>query len=344
MKLAMISFTQQGGVLAGTIEKALAVCNAEWEIVRFAFWKYPVRGAVSFEKGDVLTKALFSEYDALVFISAAGIAVRLTAPCVTSKVSDPAVLCIDEQGKFVVSLLSGHLGGANALTKLLAECIAAQPVITTATDTGGRFSPDSFAAANHLEIEDMDMAKEVAAAVVRGEPVGLLCEYPCRNVPEQMVVVNGICISDEKRETPFVNTLYLKPKDIILGIGCKRDTEPELLEAFVLKKLKEYDIALNAVREICSVDRKKDEQAILAFAGKYRLPFHTFSPAALMEVPGAFTASDFVREVTGADNVCERSAMLHGRELIMPKQAENGVTLAAAKAKVEPDFQKGILS
>lgn len=355
MKLAMISFTRQGGVLAGIIEEKLQ--KADLHMTRYAFWKYSVSGAISFEKGDALLESVFTEYDGLVFVAAAGIAVRLIAPHVVSKLSDPAVLCIDEQGNFVISLLSGHIGGANALTREIAACISAQPVITTATDAGGRFSPDSFAMANHLKIEDMDMAKKIAAAVVQGEQIGLLSDYPCKNlykvsafqiVPigetyEELVPVNGICISGEKKETPFLNTLYLTPKDVVLGIGCKRNTKPELLEAFVLEKLQGYGISMNAVRCICSIDLKKNEQAILTFSKKYHIPFQTFSAEELMRVQGEFTASEFVKETTGADNVCERSAMKYGSELIMPKQAGSGITLAAARAEVEIDFQKEVV-
>lgn len=349
MKLALISFTQQGGKLAQKIENGLIEHREGWEITRYTFWKYPIAGGVTFEKGASLVKSIFAQYDGLVFIAAAGIAVRLIAPHVASKLSDPAVLCIDEQGRFVVSLLSGHIGGANALTKLLADCIAACPVITTATDVGERFSPDSFAAANHLAIEDIEMAKKIAAAVVQGETIGLYSEYPCENVPKELVPVDtepvyGICISTKKREMPFLHTLYLTPKNVILGVGCKRDTPSEALEAFVLEKLREHDIAMDLVSMVCSIDLKKNEKAILDFSEKYRIPFETYSAETLRQVQGEFTASPFVEETTGVDNVCERSAMVHGGELILPKQAGNGITLAAVRTEVKIDFQKSVLS
>lgn len=378
MRLAVISFTKEGGKWAQTIEERMKTHQEDWEITRYAFWKYPTAGSISFEKGDVLTASIFTQYDGLVFIAAAGIAVRLVAPHVVSKLSDPAVLCIDEQGRFVVSLLSGHIGGANALTRLLADCIAACPVVTTATDAGERFSPDSFAVANRLVIEDMDMAKKIAAAVVAGERIGLFSDYPCGHVPRELVPVGGaafteaagqdgacisggavcqdgtciseeavpeygICILKEHREMPFLNTLYLMPKNIILGVGCKRDTLPEVFEAFVLKCLREHGIDINRVCRVCSIDLKKDERAIMDFSEKYRIPFETYSAGTLREVPGEFSASQFVRETTGVDNVCERSAMLYGRELILPKQAGGGVTLAAALAEVKIDFQGSAL-
>lgn len=358
VRLAMISFTQQGGVLAEKIEKKLVGHETYHDITRYTFWKYPVEGGVPFEDGTALAKSIFVQYDGLVFIAAAGIAVRLIAPYVTSKLHDPAVLCIDEQGKFVVSLLSGHIGGANALTKLLADCIAACPVITTATDVGERFSPDSFAAANHLKIESMDMAKEIAAAIVRGEKIGLFSEFPCTHIPrelvpaeyavkgdmsEEQIPVNGICISREPMEMPFCNTLYLTPKNMILGVGCKRNTKPDIFEAFILKKLTGHGIAMDSVRCICSIDLKKGEEAILQFARKYHIPFETCSAKALMEVQGEFTASAFVEETTGADNVCERSAMRYGGRLVLNKQAENGITLAVAEAEIKIDFYKNVL-
>lgn len=355
MRIAIISFTQQGGIFAQKIDSEMSHRNTDWEVTRYAFWKYPVAGAVIFHEGNKLVSEIFTQYDGLIFVSATGIAVRLIAPCVVSKVSDPAVLCMDEQGTFVIALLSGHIGGANELTRKVAECVDAQPVITTATDVGGRFSPDSFAAANGLVIDDMQMVKEIAAAVVRGERIGLVSDYPYRNLPDGLELIEilqdspsklmpeyGICIS-KKKEVPFVHTLYLSPRDIVLGVGCRRDMEPETLEAFVLQKLEEYEIPIASVRCICSIDLKKKEQALLAFSRKYHIPFETFSAEELAKVKGDFETSAFVRETTGVDNVCERSAMIYGGDLIMSKQVSSGVTLAAGRTKVSLDFGKRVI-
>ena len=129
----------------------------------------------------------------------------------------------DEKGQNVISLLSGHLGGANELSRRLAELIGAQPVITTATDTGSHFSPDSFASANGLIITDMSAAKAAASAVLDGERIGLVSEYDCINVPEEVSPGAdhpvGIFVGSAHRE-PFPVTLRLVPRNVVLGIGC----------------------------------------------------------------------------------------------------------------------------
>ena len=130
----------------------------------------------------------FSDSDALIFIGATGIAVRSIAPYVASKKSDPAVLVVDECGKFVISLLSGHLGGANELALKTAEILEAIPVVTTATDLHHRFAVDVFAKKNNCNIFNMKAAKEVSAALLAGKKVGFYSEFPVEGeLPEGLV-------------------------------------------------------------------------------------------------------------------------------------------------------------
>ena len=129
-----------------------------------------------FENGPKLSEATakwFHQADALIFIAATGIAVRCIAPFVQDKFRDPAVLVMDENGKFVISLMSGHAGGANRLCGLLAETVGAQPVITTATDGRGLFAVDVFSAENGLQISDRTIAKQISARVLAGETLGI---------------------------------------------------------------------------------------------------------------------------------------------------------------------------
>ena len=167
MKIAVIAVTENGYKLASQIREKLP----DPEI--FIYQKYAVSGEKSYEKIGELTDRIWNKYDAIVFISACGIAVRAIAPFVRSKLTDPAIIAADDSGHFAVSLLSGHLGGANELAEKIGGIIGAVPVITTATDNSGRFSPDLFAKANDLAIENMEAAKLVAAASLRGEVIGL---------------------------------------------------------------------------------------------------------------------------------------------------------------------------
>ena len=268
----------------------------------------------------------------------------MVAPHVVSKLSDPAVVVIDESGKFAISLLSGHIGKANALTEKIAEIIGAEPVITTATDVGGKFSPDSFAAANDLYICEYDIAKEIAAETANGGNVGFYSDTGCLNTPPFCDNKRlGICISSDAAKMPFEHTLHLIPKDIIIGAGCKKGTPAEKFEFFLLSQLAENRLDIRRVKALCTIDIKREENAILTFCRRHNIPLHFYSAAELMAVDGQFTSSEFVLKTTGADNICERSAMVMGKSLLVKKQAMNGMTFAAAEAPVKIDFNRRVL-
>ena len=342
MKIAIISITENGRALSENVAKRLD----EHDTVRFCFVRHTDENAVCFEKLETLLKEymLFTKYEALVFVCACGIAVRSIAPHISSKQTDPAVIVIDDEGHFVISLLSGHIGRANALAGLIAEKISAQPVITTATDTGKKFSPDSFAKANDLLITDITAAKVIASAVLDGEKIGFLSEYKAVGIPDGIQTDTklkyGIVVGNA--ESPFEVTLRLLPKNIVLGVGCKKGISAEIFEKNALELLNDADIS--RLCAAATIDIKANEAAIKSFCEKYGIPLYTYSAEELMRAEGDFTASDFVKSVTGTDNVCERSAVVHsGGRLIMRKKAANGVTVAAAEKDIVLDFKKRIL-
>lgn len=350
MKLAMISFTEHGSRLASGLLEMLPGSGYDCEgyaIPRFAE-KCGLR-----EPGMSLTEwtgEMFRTKDAILFISAAGIAVRAVAPWVKDKKTDPAVVVMDERGVFAVSLLSGHLGGANELAGLLANLTGAIPVITTATDINGRFAVDIFAKKNGMNIGDMKAAKEVSADVLDEKAVGFYCEFPIiGEVPGELQQVvpgepfegkTGIVISLNDERRPFVRTLHLYPRIVTMGIGCRKGTKPEAFEEAVLDVLQTNHISVQSVERVASIDLKAEETAVLQFCEKYQLPFVTYSAEELRSVEGDFTPSDFVNQVTGVDNVCERSAVLGsgGGRLVQKKKAGNGITLALAVKDWSVDF------
>ena len=285
----------------------------------------------------------FAAADALVFCCAAGIAVRAIAPHVRSKKTDPAVIVVDETGRFAISLLSGHIGGANELAAMIAEDIGAQPVITTATDLNGLFAVDVFAEKNGLYIASMELAKEVSAALLAGTPVGFCSDFPVRGaIPPELTdgpAEIGVCVTADAERTPYAKTLRLIPRCFAVGLGCRRDKDPGEMERFFLARLAENRVPLKAVRCIASVDIKRGEQCLLALAEKYHIPFHTYSAAELNALPGTFSGSDFVKSVTGVDCVSERAALLaSGGDLVCRKTAGEGMTFALAKSKEEVCF------
>lgn len=292
------------------------------------------------------TEMQFQEADAVIFIGACGIAVRSIAPFVKNKKNDPAVLVIDECGKFVISLLSGHLGGANELTEEAAEILGAQPVVTTATDLHGRFAVDVFAKKNKCSIFHMKAAKETSAALLAGETVGFYSAFPYEGaLPEGLVSCNengetdsgirpeiGIAVTIYKHVQPFSSTVQIVPSIVTMGIGCKKDKETEAVLKTAAESLRNTGIYQEAIASIASVDLKKKEPALNALSEKWQVPFVTYTGEELLAVPGDFTPSAFVRQVTGVDNVCERSAVLASSQgrLIQKKTCGCGVTTAMA--------------
>lgn len=343
MRAAVISLTVRGEKVSSKIAAAL---ENEHYVRRFAFEKYPVENAVLFSDLKTLTEKVFLVFDAMIFVCACGIAVRAVSPLIRSKLTDPAVVAVDEYGRFAVSLLSGHFGGANALSELIAEKIGAEAVVTTATDTGKKFSPDSFAKANDLHICNIDAAKMIASAVLNGEKIGLESIYECRNIPDGLTVGRdaeyGICISESDEKKPFYHTLNLVPKNISIGVGCRKNTPLENLERFILEMLAKNGIKLSVVRFAASAEIKKDEPALLGFCRKYSIPLRLFTSEQLMSVSGKFESSEFVMRTIGADNVCERSAAADGGKIIVSKICANGMTFAAAINDIDIDFERRI--
>lgn len=283
----------------------------------------------------------FDWADAMIFIGACGIAVRAIAPHLRSKVTDPAVLCIDEPGQYVIPILSGHIGRANELAKRLATDLGALPVITTATDISGRFSVDSWAVQNGFLIDNMSRAKEISAAILEHDiPFSSMLPVSTA-LPAGLFQSEsgelGIFLGWEKRE-PYSHTLRLIPPLLHLGIGCKRGTAAETIREAVSGMLERYNIDVRAIRSAASIDLKADEPGLKEYLQSAGLRADFYSAETLQAVPGEFSRSDFVRRVTGADNVCERAAMVGAERLIVPKTVFSGVTLALAAEKKEVRF------
>ncbi len=291
---------------------------------------------------------------AYIFIGAAGIAVRYIAPWVKDKYTDSAVLVIDEKGKYVIPLLSGHIGGAAALADEISELLGAAAVHTTATDVQGRFAVDVFAKRNDLMITDREMAKKISAAVLEGEKIAFYAqEKACRirgNVPPEIVLCTDpkeagsyqyrIVVGEDAAAYDREGTLVLKPVNIAAGIGCRRGTGTELLEKGLDEILRANGRCMEQVKVIASIDLKKDEQALVHLSEKYQIPFLTYTAEELQRVREVSSGSEFVEKVTGIDNVCERAARLccGDGEMIQEKAIRESMTAALVKCPVEIIF------
>lgn len=342
MKVWTVSFTAHGEETARRVKDALESVGHDCRA--FAPEKFckpgdePLSVSVSDWAGDG-----FQTADALIFVCAAGIAVRAIVPWVKSKTTDPAVLVIDEKATFVIPLLSGHIGGANALASMLAEAIGSTPVITTASDLNGLFAVDVFATKNRLKITDMVLAKEVTAALLAGEPVGFLSDFPVSGaLPKGLASGEaklGVCVSKERKQ-PFEKTLRLIPQRFVIGVGCKRGKDAKALDAFLSRELMKADVSLNEVLCLASIDLKKNEQGLLAFSEAHGIPFQTYTADELNAVSGTFSGSEFVKQTTGTDCVSERAAVKASQgELVVKKVAEDGMTFALAEIKEGISFE-----
>ena len=258
----------------------------------------------------------FDEARAMIFVGACGIAVRAISPHVKNKIHDPAVIAVDEAARFVIPVLSGHIGGANELSRKIAGFLHAVPVITTATDVNNLVSVDQWAVNNNCAIENPENVKKVSARLLEGHDVGVA--VTCENVP-----------------TPFPVTLWLRPRRLILGAGCNRGVDPAEFESCAMDFLSSAGVSALSLRAIASIDLKNDEPAMKIFAETHDIPFVTFSAGDLQSLKGNFTASEKVREFTGTDNVCERACVLcagEGAVLMRGKCVYNGITFALARS------------
>ncbi len=377
-EIAILSFTERGLALARKMRDVLSEDN---EVVLYVKSElmYECRGDAVFIEDSLhdWCAEVFPRAALIIFVGAAGIAVRTIAPFLVSKTEDPAVLAADENGNYIISLLSGHAGGGNAWTRHLAEKLGADPVITTASDVGGKLAIDVWAQKNHLYLTDAEAAKRIAARIVNGERVPFYCEGRVTGqIPPELIWMNPDDADEGQTgggktgtENPVKETagggnegqidtvlvsvrddirgnLLLVPRAVILGVGCKKGKPFPEIRDFVYRLLREQRVSPKSICCIASADLKSEEAGLIRLAEELSVPFRTFSAETLQSVPGKYSASGFVRERTGTDNVCERAAMavLSAEEqrkahFLCRKTAGSGVTAALLERDWEVFFE-----
>ncbi len=332
MKIGLIAFTQKGYQLG---QKIVTILQGNQVTLDKAFGE----DKVEFKEW---TRENFPTLDSLIFIGAMGICVRAIAPFVKSKLTDPSVLVLDEQGKYCISVLSGHIGGGNELAEAISSNLKSQAVITTATDVNGLFAIDTFAKKRQMEIENTQQIKEVSAKLLRGELVRMKSDLPLQNLPSYFIEVEdmdcdiylGIHSCGQK------NILILRPKVLHLGIGCRKGKEAELIQDYFHNWCAQVGISSLCFQDMASIDVKREEVGILELANTLKVPVNFYSAEELNQVKGTITSSAFVRNTVGTDNVCERSACKIGEELVCHKYAIDGVTFAASITREVIDFRE----
>ncbi|RJQ29442.1 MAG: cobalamin biosynthesis protein CbiG [Peptococcaceae bacterium] len=298
-----------------------------------------------------LCRVLFQDYRGLVMIMALGIVFRLLAPLLNDKRTDPAVVVLDEKGQFVISVLSGHLGGANDLARYLAGYLGTRAVITTATDVHGLPAFDVLARQYNLAMEPFAAVRELNAALVNGEPVAIFTNI-CLEVPRSAnltvrplaafesgadtggwtVLVTGKLIKGVKP-----GTLFLRPRNLVVGIGCRRGVTGREIQDAVKQALEMADRSFAGVRLLATVDFRLNEPGLIGMAEEWGIPLTGFSREEIEAVfknrASKLSYSDFVFQKIGVGGVCEPAALLAapGAGLILPKTKLGGVTVAVAE-------------
>lgn len=351
IRIAIIAVTEKG---KNTAEKIAS----ELENVDVFFQKRGIKE---------LTGELFNKYECIIFVSACGIAVRCISPFLKSKFEDPAVLVVDDNGNNVISLLSGHIGGANEITLKIADVLNANPVITTSTDTNKKGALDVIVSKIGGYVENLGKsAKLVNSYLVDDKRVGIYFDSDYESEKDSLNL-SGFELIDEKTEIDAIakldalvsvtdklrcwvdeiiynikkdneekeDLIYIKlvPRRIALGMGCRKNTETE-------KMIEEFSTfsALNnihpaAIVKTGSLIIKKDEKCMIDLSKALCAEFNLFDVDEICTCDYMFDKSEFVKKNTGVYSVAQPSAYLLSGNVISDKYKNNGTTFAFGRMK-----------
>ncbi|HBX22784.1 MAG TPA: cobalamin biosynthesis protein CbiG [Desulfotomaculum sp.] len=351
MKTALFCLTASGYKLALKIKQSLAARGEQADLYAPSK-EFAMHQTYTFSSLTTAVEEAFSRYRRIIMIMALGIVVRVIAPQIKDKNTDPAVVVLDEAGEHVISVLSGHLGGANELARLIGTLTGARPVITTATDVHGLPAVDELARVHNLALDPPSAARVINTALVNGSTVCFYvpnsivqsnpksgieyrspADYPnrCADAWYHVVVTNRI----PDREVP--NTVFLRPRNLVAGVGCRSGISEDHILAALNTALGLCRCSLLSLRALATIDVKENEPGLRQAAKRLNLPLLVFSPAQLNHVlqhSGHHMAhSAFVQQKVGTPAVCEPAALLASRkgELLLPKHKFQGITIAVAE-------------
>ena len=296
------------------------------------------KNPLTFSNLSETIKEVFNQFDAHIFIFSTGIGVRMIAPIIKTKIEDPAVVVLDDHACHAVSLLSGHIGGANALALEVGRITHAKPVITTATDVQNLPAIDTIALENNMHIVNPDMIKKINMAILERKAVKTDDPFDILSskVPNYIRAKKNpdIICTDIDIDVPR-GTLVLNPPSLIAGIGCNRGTSIEEIETFLLETLKQNKLSLKSIWAFASIDAKHDETGLLELSKKYKTQFFFVDKQQLESVKEIKNPSKIVQKHMGVKSVCEAAAITAGKnaKLIVQKQIKGNVTIAIARKK-----------
>ncbi|WP_094756700.1 cobalt-precorrin 5A hydrolase [Caminicella sporogenes] len=292
-----------------------------------------------------LISEIFHKYKCLIFIMAAGIVVRVIAPHIKSKTTDPAVIVLDEKGKNVISLLSGHLGLANEYTLDIAKLLKSNPVITTSSDVNKTLAVDIISMKLNCIIENIKDATKVSAHIVNGEMVGIISQINIDfNLPYNIEIIKNlkdislykgiIYITNEKINLPKnLDAVLLRPKNIVVGIGCRKGIDREKIIKAINDAFCKANKSILSIKKIATIDLKKDEKGIIQAAEYMNVPLEIISSRKILDIEDEFEVSSFVKKSIGVGAVAEPAAVIASKRgsLILNKTKYNGITIALAE-------------
>ena len=343
-KIAILSISKNGKILGLKIKKKISKAHL-----------YYVKKDVVEDEDNVIyinkklkefVPKIFGEYDYIIFIMASGIVVRTIAPLIKNKFSDPAILVSDEKGKNIISLLSGHMGGANEMTLYISNLLNSNPVITTATDVNNKSSLDMIAKKLNAHIYDFrNKLLKINSMLVNDEVVNLfidgdydidtrgfnICKRDEINNLDEVVVISN------KKNLNLINNNILKvvPKNIVIGIGCRKNMDKEYMINSLSDFLHKQNIDINSIKEIGSIDVKKNEEALINLSIYLNVPFKTFTADEISKVEHLYEKSDWVKQNVGVHSVAEPVAhLLSDGNLIIKKHKYNGITFSVGRINI----------
>ena len=317
-KIAVIIASDQGAKLALTIRQELPGAELYSTVEREHCT--PITSIQTFVSEQ------FSRFDALVFIGALGICVRAIAPCVRSKYTDPAVINIDSSGNHVISVLSGHIGGANRMTLRLAAILGANPVITTQSDNNDLWALDTLGQTYGWKANSTSPLNTVISTFVNTRPVALLLDikdegtrFMERTAPKHVSLFYHFDDIDQQQfealiaVTPYIYptsipTLYYRPAILHLGVGCRRGCSPLGIQKHIFRTLENTGLSPLSLKSVSTIDLKKDEPLIHELIRDNNTELHIYTAEELqgIEVPNP---SAKVLDVTSIPGVAEACAL-----------------------------------
>jgi len=346
MTLAIIAITSGGAALARSLHDQVEEAEL-WLPEKFR--QVDSSNYYSERLADLLPR-IFARVDGLVCIMATGIVVRLLAPYITTKDRDAAVVVCDEAGQHAISLLSGHLGGANELAEEVAEILGGTAVITTATDVNHLPAFDEVARQCNMAVEPLERIKLLNGLLLEQKSITLVDgsgkvaeaygDVPhvasARSFADALTGSSAglVFVSNRylRQLETHDNLLALRPRNLVVGIGCNRDTSAAEIEAVVRQTLQQAFLAFASLCAVASIDAKQAEVGLLEFAQKYRLPLNFYTAEELNQVEAPTPASAYVQQAVGAKGVCEPAAMLAaGGRLLVKKKKSGNLTVAVAE-------------